>query len=158
MAKEKARPLRDEPNGRNATLRVVVCGRLTQSKRPGLLGSVSGGTESFRRTAPGSIGRLRLAPVHSNSGSLGLAGRLLIPFTAVGYSDLWDYCMAAGLARQCGGVQLFANSSTSAELLGWHLGCTRAPLSMIVCPPSLCGCTWWISASAHDTVAPQSCF
>lgn len=86
--KRKSPSLRDEPYGRDATLHTVFGGRITRPMRPVLLGPATGRVASFQRAAPGSIQRLRLAPVHSPSGSLGLAGRVLIPFTAVGYSDV----------------------------------------------------------------------
>ena len=38
QTKEEARPLRDEPNGRNATLHTVFSGQLTLPKRPDLPG------------------------------------------------------------------------------------------------------------------------
>jgi len=40
-AKEKARPLRDEPYGRDATLHTVFCGRVTRPIRPGLLSTAT---------------------------------------------------------------------------------------------------------------------
>lgn len=64
-AKEKARPLRDEPVGRDATLHTVFGGRITRPMRPVLLGLATGQVAAFRRAAPGSIRRLRLAPARS---------------------------------------------------------------------------------------------
>jgi hypothetical protein len=42
-AKEKARPLRDEPDGRDATLHTVFYGQITLPIRPGLLVNSFGG-------------------------------------------------------------------------------------------------------------------
>ena len=64
--KEKARPLRDEPDGRDATLHTVFGGRVTLPIRLGLVGPHNqSGVAAFRRAAPRSIPRLRLAPVRS---------------------------------------------------------------------------------------------